>query len=75
MGDVVGLTDLVGLGLPLGLGTAAVGVTIRLGFGVEVDRRLWLAWCVCVAAGELRCCAVLVSALPLPRPDMCPVRY
>jgi len=62
------------LGLPFGLGTSAVGFTARLGVGVEVDRGRWLAWCVCVA-GEVRCCAVLVFTFPLPRLEMCPVRY
>ena len=75
LGDVVGLTDLVGFGLPIGRGTTAEGFTTRLDVGVGVGRGLWLTWCVCVAAGELRCCAVLVSAFPLPRPEMCPVRY
>ena len=36
LGDVVGLTDLVGFGLPLGLGTTAEGVTTRLDVGVGV---------------------------------------
>ncbi len=74
LGDDVGLTDLVGFGLPLGLGTDE-GFTTRLDVGVGGCRGLWLARCVCVAAGELRCCAVLVSTFPLPRPEMCPVRY
>ena len=75
LGDVVGLTDLVGFGLPIGGGITAVGVTTRLDVGVGVTAGPWLIWCACVAAGELRCCAVLVSTFPLPRLDMCPVRY
>ena len=34
LGDDVGLTDLVGLGLPTGLGTVTEGLTTRLGRGV-----------------------------------------
>ena len=41
VGDVTGLTDLVGFGLPLGFGTATEGLTD--GVGVGVDRGLWLA--------------------------------
>jgi hypothetical protein len=41
LGDVVGITDLVGFGLPLGFGTATEGLTD--GVGVGVDRGLWLA--------------------------------
>jgi len=41
LGDDVGLTDLVGFGLPLGFGTATEGLTD--GVGVGVDRGLWLA--------------------------------
>ena len=72
LGTDDGLEDLAGLGLPLGLG--AGGFTARLGVGVGVCRGLCLTWCVCVAAGELRCCAVLASTYPLPCPEMFPVR-
>ena len=43
LGDDVGLTDLVGFGLPLGLGSPAAGFTVRLGVGAAVDRWPWLA--------------------------------
>src|ERR1700760_1900694 len=74
LGDVVGLTDLVGSGLPIGSGTTE-GFPTGLDVGVGISAGLWLTWWVCVPAGELRCCAELVSTFPLPRPDMCPVRY
>ena len=73
LGDDVGLTDLVGFGLPLGLGTVTVDLTAWLGVGV--DRGDWLTRCVGVVAPELRCCAALVSAFPLFRLEICPVRY
>ena len=36
VGDFVGLTDLVGFGLPLGLGTVTGSCADRLGVGVSV---------------------------------------
>ena len=74
LGDVVGLTVLVGCGLPNVRGTTAEGST-RLDAGVGIATGLWLICCACVEAGGVRCCAVLVSTFPLPPPDMCPVRY
>ena len=73
LGDVVGLTDLVGFGLPIGLGAGAGGFTTRLDVGVGVAR--WLGRCAGVVAAELRCCAVLLSTLPRCPVEMCPVRY
>ena len=67
-GDFVGLTDLIGFGLPLGFGTGAL--TVWLGVGVSVLDEGWLTWCVGGAADELRCCAVLVSTFPLFRAEM-----
>ena len=73
VGDFVGLTDLVGFGLPLGLGTVTVGCVDRLGVGVSVLGGGRLVWCDGVVAGGLRCCAVLASTFPLFRLEMCPV--
>jgi len=66
--DFVGLTDLIGFGLPLGFGTGAEVRTVWLGVGVLDEG--WLTWCVGGAADELRCCAVLVSTFPLFRAEM-----
>ena len=60
---------MLGFGLPLGLGTVTGDCTSRLGVGVSVLGGGWLAWCVGVVAGELRCCAVL-STFPVFRPEM-----
>ena len=73
VGDFVGLTDLLGFGLPLGLGTVTGGCADRLGVGVSVLGGGRLVGCDGVVAGELRCCAVL-STFPLFRLEMCPVR-
>ena len=72
LGDVVGLTDFVGFGLPLGLGTVTEGFTTRLGDDVGLIGGGWLTRCVGVVAGELRC--AVLSTFPLFR-EMCPVRY
>ena len=64
-GDFVGLTDLIGFGLPLGFGTGTL--TVWLGVGVSVLDEGWLAG---GAADELRCCAVLRSTFPLFRAEM-----
>ena len=73
VGDFVGLTDLLGFGLPLGLGTVTEGFTTRLGDGVGLLGEAWLTRCVGVVAGELRC--AVLSRFPLFRAEMCPVRY
>jgi len=67
-GDFVGLTDLIGFGLPLGFGTGALAVW--LGVGVSVLDEGWPAWWAGGAADELRCCAVLRSTFPLFRAEM-----
>ena len=64
-GDFVGLTDLIGCGLPLGSGTGTDALAVWLGVGVSVLDEGWLTWCVGGAADELRCCAVLRSTFPL----------
>jgi hypothetical protein len=69
-GDFVGLTDLTGFGLPLGFGTGTEALAVWLGVGVSVLDEGWLASWVGGVAGELRCCAVLVSTFPLFRPEM-----
>ena len=69
-GDFVGLTDLIGFGLPLGFGTGTEALAVWLGVGVSVLDEGWLASWVGGVADELRCCAVLVSAFPLFRPEM-----
>jgi len=69
-GDFVGLTDLIGFGLPLGFGTGTDALTVWLGVGVSVLDESWLAWCAGGAADELRCCAVLRSTFPLFRAEM-----
>ena len=66
-GDDVGLTDLVGLGLPVGLGDTDGCSLTRVGLGVGLG--CGLVWCEGVALGELRCCAVLLPTSPLPRPE------
>jgi hypothetical protein len=67
-GDFVGLTDLIGFGLPLGFGTGTEALTVWLGVGVSVLDEGWLTCCV-GAADELRC-AVLRSTFPLFRAEM-----
>ena len=69
-GDVVGLTDLTGVGLPLGFGTGTEALVGWLGVGVSVLDAGWLAWWAGGAADELRCCAVLRSTFPVFRPEM-----
>jgi hypothetical protein len=69
-GDFVGLTDLTGVGLPLGFGTGTEALVVWLGVGVSVLDASWLAWWVGGAADELRCCAVLRSTFPVLRPAM-----
>ena len=67
--DFVGLTDLIGLGLPIGFGTGTDALAVWLGVGVSVLDPDWLTWFV-GAADELRCCAELRSTFPLFRPEM-----
>lgn len=62
--DFVGVTDLMGFGLPLGFGTGTEVLAVWLGVGVSVLDEGWLTWSA-GAADELRCCAVLRSAFPL----------
>jgi hypothetical protein len=69
-GDFVGLTDLTGVGLPLGSGTGTKALAVWLGVGVSVLDASWLAWRAGGAADELRCCAELRSAFPPLRPEM-----
>ena len=64
-GDFVGLTDLIGFGLPLGFGARVETLTVWLGVGVSVLDEGWLASWVGGAADELRCCAELRSTFPL----------
>ena len=68
-GDFVGLTDLIGCGLPLGSGTGTDALAVWLGVGVSVLDEGWPAWCA-GAADELRCCAVLRSTFPPFRAEM-----
>ena len=51
-GDFVGLTDLIGFGLPLGFGTGTDALAVWLGVGVSVLDEGWPAWCA-GAADEL----------------------
>jgi len=69
-GDFVGLTDLTGVGLPLGFGTGTEALVVWLGVGVSVLDAGWLARWAGGAADELRCCAVLRSTFPVFRPEM-----
>jgi len=69
-GDFVGLTDLAGVGLPLGFGTGTEALAVWLGVGVSVLDASWLACWAGGAADELRCCAELRSTFPLLWPEM-----
>jgi hypothetical protein len=64
VGDLLGLSVLVGLGLPVGRG-ALVGTT-RARVGPEVGLAdVLLGDAVGVTGGELRCCAVLLCTSPV----------
>lgn len=65
VGDLLGLTVLVGFGLPVGRGVLDGTTRARLGLGVGLADVL-LGGAVGVAAGEeLMCCAVLLLTSPV----------
>jgi hypothetical protein len=65
-GDDVGLTDLVGFGLPVGLGNVDCCVMTTIGLGVGLGSGLVL--CEGVTLGELSCCTALLPVFPLVWP-------
>jgi hypothetical protein len=60
VGDLVGLTVLVGFGLPAGRGVLDGSTGVRLGLGVGLEDETAGDALVGVTGGELMCCAVLL---------------
>ena len=73
VGDLLGLTVLVGLGLPVGRGVldGTTRASVGLGTGLADER---LGDAVGVAGAELRCCAVLLCTFPFAGPALWLVR-